>query len=544
MRSVGIKLLMVLLAAVIGWQCSSENRRMVFDTMIDGINENPDSILSELKLIEQTDKLDGMNAEERARWQTLLCLASDKSYALMPSDSLIHEAYLYYKDKKTSRYKAYAEYYEGMKEFSHGNFSSAVVIFLKAKDTSESLNDHLLSGLICRHLSDIYGEIHDGENQVAYAELASEYFKKAKSQSHYLYSLADKALAYNNIKDYPKCKTIAKTLLNEAHRLSDSDLVYESHRILATAELSSGNYSEAIAHYQLMPEDSLTPVELSNYSLALIETGNPDDARKLLVRSGIKAPEAWCEYNRAIGNYREALEGADRDLAIQNDILHQILTQNVTKSVDDYRKYELELSNREKKLHKSLLLILILVGILLIVIVWFIQYRRLKRRKESELKNILLAQNLRKILAANEAKLQVANESNMELFTRQFELLDDLCSNYYETKDTSREKQKVYENVMTLIQGLSSNKETVAIMAKRLNDGLDGLYDKFEDEFPNIKEADKRLFIYLVMGFSPRAISVLLSEKLEVVYNRKSTLKRRVKASNSPYKSIFMRYFT
>lgn len=65
----------------------------------------------------------------------------------------------------------------------------------------------------------------------------------------------------------------------------------------------------------------------------------------------------------------------------------------------------------------------------------------------------------------------------------------------------------------------------------------------FRAEYPRLKEEDYLLFLYIVVDFSARAISILIGESLPVVYNRKSSLKRKIQQGSSPMKERFLAEF-
>ncbi len=52
-------------------------------------------------------------------------------------------------------------------------------------------------------------------------------------------------------------------------------------------------------------------------------------------------------------------------------------------------------------------------------------------------------------------------------------------------------------------------------------------------DVPGLKERDYELYLYLLLDFSPRAISILQGIRTEAVYNRKSVLKRKITESGS-----------
>lgn len=65
----------------------------------------------------------------------------------------------------------------------------------------------------------------------------------------------------------------------------------------------------------------------------------------------------------------------------------------------------------------------------------------------------------------------------------------------------------------------------------------------FRTEYPILKDEDYLLFLYIVVDFSARAISILIGESLPVVYNRKSSLKRKIQQGDSNMKERFLLEF-
>lgn len=61
---------------------------------------------------------------------------------------------------------------------------------------------------------------------------------------------------------------------------------------------------------------------------------------------------------------------------------------------------------------------------------------------------------------------------------------------------------------------------------------------------PKLRDADLLLFEYIAVGFSPIAICVLMNEKIENIYNKKSRLKSKIQNSLSPRKSEILGLLT
>ena len=77
-------------------------------------------------------------------------------------------------------------------------------------------------------------------------------------------------------------------------------------------------------------------------------------------------------------------------------------------------------------------------------------------------------------------------------------------------------------------------------MEEFINRYKDGLMVKFNQSFPHFSRSDVNLFMYIVLGFSARAISIFLNEKIDVVYNRKSRLKQKIQKSDVLNKECFL----
>ena len=102
------------------------------------------------------------------------------------------------------------------------------------------------------------------------------------------------------------------------------------------------------------------------------------------------------------------------------------------------------------------------------------------------------------------------------------------------------EKKRIVAEVENIIQNFTNDSEYLDELARNVDKFSGGMWSSFREDFPKLKEADYRLFLYLVMGFSARSISLFLDEKIEVVYNRKSRLKARIQSSNASRKDEYL----
>ena len=72
----------------------------------------------------------------------------------------------------------------------------------------------------------------------------------------------------------------------------------------------------------------------------------------------------------------------------------------------------------------------------------------------------------------------------------------------------------------------------------------DNVITLLRQEFPKLKPKDIQFMCYWYAGFSPNTMSLLLDEKIENIYNRKSRMRRRLDESTSTYRVLFLEHLS
>ena len=116
------------------------------------------------------------------------------------------------------------------------------------------------------------------------------------------------------------------------------------------------------------------------------------------------------------------------------------------------------------------------------------------------------------------------------LLDNRFALIDSLCQTYYESQGTKAERKLIVDKVKNEIDALRS--DAFPAMEQAVNMCRNNLLETVRDKYPDIKIDDYQLLVYLVCGLSPRTISLLIGESVDVVYKRKSRLKIRLRDHN------------
>ena len=125
------------------------------------------------------------------------------------------------------------------------------------------------------------------------------------------------------------------------------------------------------------------------------------------------------------------------------------------------------------------------------------------------------------------------------MIASRFDIVDRLGKSYYERENTVSGQAAVARQVKQLIDGFAEKGEMLAELEQMVDEAHDGAMRKLRADFPRMKESDLRLLCYIFGGFSPQVISLFMEESVANVYARKSRLKSRIKASDSPHKGLF-----
>ncbi|MDE7411377.1 MAG: hypothetical protein K2M94_04985 [Paramuribaculum sp.] len=175
---------------------------------------------------------------------------------------------------------------------------------------------------------------------------------------------------------------------------------------------------------------------------------------------------------------------------------------------------------RERYMYICVIVLLVLTG----VMIGMRQRIRLQAANNERL--IAEASGLRCQIDESRADVGRLETKLHGLLEKRFALIDSLCQTYYESQGTKIEKKAIIDKVKSEIESIRS--DSFADMECAVNDCRDNILVKVKDVYPDIKNEDYQLLVYLTGGLSSRSISLLLGESVEVVYKRKSRLKSRL----------------
>ena len=122
-------------------------------------------------------------------------------------------------------------------------------------------------------------------------------------------------------------------------------------------------------------------------------------------------------------------------------------------------------------------------------------------------------------------------------------MLNSLCSEYYRSSYGDK-KERVFKTVESEVGQFKLSKENFLLLEEMLNDKMDNIMKKFHQAMPNRRPTDYAFIAYIVAGFDPKTIAVLLDIGVNTVYTKKNRIKKEISGLTSEYREELSIFFT
>lgn len=505
------------------------------------MSTNPDSALRILEKVPQNILL---TDEQHARYALLLTQARNKNYIDETNDSIIKIATSYYTTSGDKYDAMQSLYYLANIQYNMQEYPNSLINYYRAEKIAADIDDKFYLGLIYRGMSAIHTKIYNGVEQSYYAKLSYESFKEYGDSTYIMYALMDYGRTCNNNLECGRSLAIAKKTIAYAMRCNDLILLSESLRLAATSCICLGQPNDAACYYsQLMDMGNkyLFNSDIRNIVSIYYSMGNVATADSILRIHATVIGSIPSEAFASRDEYESAYMALVDEHISQGKMMWQLIGQNATKALTDYIEHEQIVKEVIMKKERLIYVGSISLSLILLMATYITFNLKLKYRKQQEEMLILRAQNLLEDVEQKKEQNSAMKIAMQELLGKRFEDIDKLCTAYYECRGTEREQRKISNEVRQMINNLTNNNELYRDLERFVNKYTDNAVENFRKEFPGLKEKDYRLFLYLATGFTAKAISLFLNEKIEAIYNRKSRLKAKIKNSQTHFKAQFLK---
>ena len=523
------------------------------------VNDAPDSVLAVLTATDMPRW-----GEARALYALLTVQAQDKSYIDVADDSLISVATRYYDRKGQALRRLQAFYYHGRVHVNAGHRHEAMTAYTRAMEFVDEVDAPYSVGLLFFQLSALYGDDFDYPQALDCMKKALNYFEKADKERLQYIAKRNMGLLHLNMHQFPQADSLLNEVLEWGETYNDTYIIYNSIDQLLRLYDATENIEALDSLFYNYPPRTLAK-DVSTYTTLAYYYAHKGDlnlSEEVLSQAWRMCTTAedtaklWTKsylVGKLLGDKDMALRSHEYLLAHQDSVLRITLQQPLIASQRDHYQNRLEMEKLRNLNYRYLMGIAALVIVVVAVTIWML-YRETFRKKEAQVKQYMdIADQLRVTLYYKEEELDKVTDALQQqttdtatlqqrivsLFKEQYNLLDELCTTYYENPKEELRIGHIFKQVRDTIGFFSSN-EGYAKLEAVVNDGCNDAISHLRREFPKFRESDFRLLCYFCAGFSIQTICLFTQEDSKKLWVYKSRLITRIKNSNAPSKDIIL----
>ena len=538
-----MKTIPILLALFVCGCSSSLDRQL--DQIDLMMNDHPAEALSSLDSIDHT-KI--RSSRLRARYALLHSIALDKNYIDLKSDSVISPAVQWYSRHGNPYDKARTYYYKGRVEYNSGNFSAANIDFVRSESLFQEFNDDYLKRLVLVSLAYTNNDTFFYDENLDLLQRAKGYLAKKDSSDQRFYIELAIATYYNNTFQYAQADSVYSMI---EHSINPDSPLYriclgDHARLLINGENADSERSFQLFQDALSLGAKLYPEDALAYAVAAYSQGHKDEALSIVdqvdAAGGYEAQVANTRYRIAIkeGNLADALEYQRQTSILQDSIISSTLKQSVVKAQRDYFEESSARALERSRYQRNIIWLLVaLFSLVFLAGYAIVSRRRTKHEAEiSRLSDILLQTEV--LLKQTEEEKEDYKAKFITKFKGQFVTLRKMVEDYLKTQGRSDQKDYVFRKVEGMAKLVSDDKEGNRMFEKQLNEELGSIMDHFREDIPGKDESTYRFVSYLIAGFDPPVISLLMGYSIGFIYKKKSRLVTEVSQIQSAYKGQYL----
>ena len=536
------RMLMLLLTIEVLLSCSGGSYSRLQE--IESYMENePKRALEELRQM-NAEEIKG--ARNIAKYALLHSMALDKNYIDLKTDSIIAPAVKYYSKRGSADDRLLMHYYMGRIYANAGNWDKAAIEYSKGEELVGKAKNKLAVGRLYNSFVIVYNQINNARKEIEYAQKAYDLFDSLGNVRLLNITKGLLAMGYANAREFVK----ADSLYKESIPMLEKDSVavvlflenYARLKVLSPKtdpEGAIGLIGRICNEYN----QTLTADMYCVYAYALQLTGKINECDSVigqLKKLGISELNYW-QYliYKHRGKNEVALECLENSSRRYERRMNSLLSNTTDNALKDYYSLEAEKSKMEMKM-KVMILVLIILSVVIVLSAIVIKLMHSNRKRQREMKVYLnMYENASKLVLDYENRLgkQIA-----QTYKNQFSTIGDLCLTYLTKQDKKNVKDHIYRKVEKLIANISSDEKMHLQLEKQLNADLDNIIVHLREDLPKLTNNDMRFICYCIVGFDATLISVIFNLSIENVYTKKSRLKAKINALNSPYKEQYMLY--
>ncbi len=506
---------------------------------------NPDSASNLLKSISSPEKLDNKTF---ARWCMLSGKITDEIFnSILPTYQL-ERAYDWYSSHGSPDEQVQILIYLGRSYFADGDYDKAMSIYTNALDIAEKNKLNNLTGYTYSYIGDLYGEKFMRTEAIKRYKAAAECFKKENNTDSYACALRDVGREYACIDSLSRALKILTIADSVARNTKNIEVTASIDNALGNIYAMQNKYDKAEEYFlkalvgrETMP-DYMALIDL------YIASGAINKAQELLS----KIPQDNPKYTYSIKylyyqiyneekNYKEALTNLKEYVEITDSIIYADNQSKILNIESKYNhlKISKEVDRLKIKQQSYIIVLVICIGILLLIIIGYLLYRKKAKekiqRQQEELNRIktdLLYVSLE--LEKKKRLLDTFKEKN-ESYEEMQEEISLLTTNYKQLQNKILENSPLHKELIHLANQNKPRNNKPLITDKQwklIADEITYIYPNLRkyiySRCPDLPEQDFWYCCLYISGFDTNTEAKLLNITVDSVRKKRLRLRQKL----------------
>ena len=517
------------------------------------VAEAPDSALHLLQGIAPAEL---GNRAVRARHALLYAEAADRAGVDAANGEMLREAREFYRSRPHElRRHCKALYYLGRARLRKGDKPGALRLFLEIEERLRSIDEPYYLGLLYLRIGEVYHAELNFVQAYRYYRDARDLFIRSDEPRLTAEALLGMTAASLRMRDVERTRRNCTLALDLADELQDEAL---ARRCLAQF---AALY--AVTDSIRIPEELLQRIERSvrrdttaagccTRAQTQLLRGRSDSARRCLSEAFARNTDVgelpmlvYTSYRieERAGRYREALQELHRFTFLGDSLTRTALQASAGMIEKEYFRERAAFADYRIRNRRIREIAVSGIALLLLGIAGFFIRQRIRLDKERNERSLLLIREAQSEYLKLSGSLRQRQDTEAQLkgvIASRFSIVDQLGKTLYERENTASGQAAMVRQVKQLIEGFAENGEMLRELEQIVDLAHDDAMRRLREEFPKMKESDVRLLCYIFGGFSPQVISLFMNDSVANVYARKSRIKARIKASETPSRELFV----
>ena len=527
--------------------CSKQQSTL--DKQLDEVEKiievNPDSASSILENIASPEQLDDKTF---ARWCMLSAKVTDEIFNTLLPSYQFERANTWYSSYGKSNEQVQILIYLGRSYANDGDYDKAMSIYTKALEIGEKNKLYNLVGYTYSYIGDLYGEKFMRTEAIKRYKAAAECFKKENNTDSYACALRDVGREYACIDSLSRALKILTIADSVARNTKNIEVTASIDNALGNIYAMQNKYDKAEEYFlkalvgrETMP-DYMALIDLYIASEAI------NKAKELLS----KIPQDNPKYTYSIKylyyqiyneekNYKEALTNLKEYVEITDSIIYADNQSKILNIESKYNhlKISKEVDRLKIKQQSYIIVLVICIGILLLIIIGYLLYRKKAKekiqRQQEELNRIktdLLYVSLE--LEKKKRLLDTFKEKN-ESYEEMQEEISLLTTNYKQLQNKILENSPLHKELIHLANQNKPRNNKPLITDKQwklIADEITYIYPNLRkyiySRCPDLPEQDFWYCCLYISGFDTNTEAKLLNITVDSVRKKRLRLRQKL----------------